>query len=157
MIDDYQGQGVGTLLMRHLAIIARAAGLKELIAEVLPENSAMRKVFGKFGFQASPRTGPRCGPSGAYSLKAPRPPPIRGAMPGRSRQQPPAARSGHRRPPTMSPMMSMACPNEVPDNAERDACTHRTPITASGGTSAEGNSMISPRASAAQIKAQMLR
>jgi RimJ/RimL family protein N-acetyltransferase len=52
VIDDYQGQGVGTLLMRHLAVIARAAGLKELIAEVLPENAAMRKVFGKFGFQA---------------------------------------------------------------------------------------------------------
>jgi RimJ/RimL family protein N-acetyltransferase len=52
VIDDYQGQGVGTLLMRHLAVIARAAGLKELIAEVLPENTAMRKVFGKFGFTA---------------------------------------------------------------------------------------------------------
>lgn len=52
VIDDYQGQGVGTLLMRHLAVIARKAGLKELVAEVLPENAAMRKVFGKFGFQA---------------------------------------------------------------------------------------------------------
>jgi GNAT superfamily N-acetyltransferase len=52
VIDDYQSQGVGTLLMRHLAIIARRAGLKELSAEVLPENTAMRKVFGKFGFQA---------------------------------------------------------------------------------------------------------
>ena len=52
VIDDYQGQGIGTLLMRHLAAIARQAGLKELIAEVLPENAAMRKVFGKFGFQA---------------------------------------------------------------------------------------------------------
>src|SRR5690242_5280865 len=51
VIDDYQGQGLGTLLMRHLALIARKAGLKELIAEVLPENTAMRKVFGKFGFQ----------------------------------------------------------------------------------------------------------
>jgi RimJ/RimL family protein N-acetyltransferase len=56
VIDDYQGQGVGTLLMRHLAVIARKAGLRELIAEVLPENAAMRKVFGKFGFQA--RRGP---------------------------------------------------------------------------------------------------
>jgi RimJ/RimL family protein N-acetyltransferase len=55
VIDDYQGQGVGTLLMRHLAVIARKAGLKELIAEVLPENAAMRKVFSKFGFQ--PRRG----------------------------------------------------------------------------------------------------
>jgi RimJ/RimL family protein N-acetyltransferase len=52
VIDDYQGQGVGTLLMRHLAVIARTAGLKELVAEVLPENAAMRKVFSKFGFQA---------------------------------------------------------------------------------------------------------
>jgi RimJ/RimL family protein N-acetyltransferase len=52
VIDDYQGQGVGTLLMRHLAVIARNSGLKELIAEVLPENAAMRKVFGKFGFEA---------------------------------------------------------------------------------------------------------
>jgi RimJ/RimL family protein N-acetyltransferase len=52
VIDDYQGQGVGTLLMRHLAVVGRAAGLKELVAEVLPENAAMRKVFSKFGFQA---------------------------------------------------------------------------------------------------------
>ncbi len=52
VIDDYQGKGIGTLLMRHLAIIARSAGLKELIADVLPENGAMRKVFSKFGFEA---------------------------------------------------------------------------------------------------------
>ena len=52
VIDDYQGQGIGTLLMRHLAVLARKAGLRELIAEVLPENAAMRKVFSKFGFQA---------------------------------------------------------------------------------------------------------
>lgn len=52
VIDDYQGQGLGTSLMRHLAVLAREAGLKELVAEVLPENAAMRKVFGKFGFQA---------------------------------------------------------------------------------------------------------
>ncbi len=46
-IDDYQGQGIGTLLMRHLAVLARKAELRELIAEVLPENAAMRKVFSK--------------------------------------------------------------------------------------------------------------
>src|SRR4051812_25062171 len=51
VIDDYQGQGLGTLLMRHLAVFARTAGLKQLIAEVLQENAAMRKVFSKFGFQ----------------------------------------------------------------------------------------------------------
>jgi RimJ/RimL family protein N-acetyltransferase len=51
VIDAYQGQGIGTMLTRHLASLARAAGLKELVADVLPENAAMRKVLGKFGFQ----------------------------------------------------------------------------------------------------------
>ena len=59
VIDDYQGQGLGSLLMRHLALIARKAGLTELIAEVLPENTALRKVFSKFGFQACRGSDPR--------------------------------------------------------------------------------------------------
>ena len=49
VIDQYQGQGVGAALMRHLAAIARAAGLQELIAEVLSENVPMLKVFEKSG------------------------------------------------------------------------------------------------------------
>jgi hypothetical protein len=36
--------------MRHLAGIARGAGLGELIADVLPENNAMLRVFAKSGF-----------------------------------------------------------------------------------------------------------
>jgi GNAT superfamily N-acetyltransferase len=52
VIDAYQGQGIGAMLTRHLASLARAAGLNELAADVLPENTAMRKVLGKFGFQA---------------------------------------------------------------------------------------------------------
>jgi ribosomal protein S18 acetylase RimI-like enzyme len=59
VIDGYQGQGIGSLLMRHLAGIARDAGLTELIAEVLPENTAMRKVFSKFGFKPAPRREPQ--------------------------------------------------------------------------------------------------
>jgi RimJ/RimL family protein N-acetyltransferase len=43
--DAHQGQGIGTALMRHLAVLARRAGLKELIADVLPENTTMLKVF----------------------------------------------------------------------------------------------------------------
>jgi ribosomal protein S18 acetylase RimI-like enzyme len=43
--DAHQGQGIGTALMRHLGAIARNAGLKELIADVLPENTAMLKIF----------------------------------------------------------------------------------------------------------------
>ena len=33
--------------MRHLGAIARAAGLEELVAEVLPDNAPMLKVFRK--------------------------------------------------------------------------------------------------------------
>ena len=40
VIDQYQGQGIGSLLMRHLAAIARAAGLRELIAEILSRKHA---------------------------------------------------------------------------------------------------------------------
>jgi GNAT superfamily N-acetyltransferase len=50
VIDQYQGQGIGAALMRHLAGIARGAGLRELIADVLPGNDAMLKVFAKSGF-----------------------------------------------------------------------------------------------------------
>jgi RimJ/RimL family protein N-acetyltransferase len=52
VVDAYQGKGIGTALMRHLLAIARDAGLQELIAEVLPENATMLKVFGGFGFRA---------------------------------------------------------------------------------------------------------
>jgi GNAT superfamily N-acetyltransferase len=49
VVDEYQGQGVGAALMRHLAAIAREGGLRELIAEVLPDNTGMLKVFEKSG------------------------------------------------------------------------------------------------------------
>ena len=45
VIDDYQRKGLGTVLMRRLAAIAREAGLKELVAEVLADNAPMLKVF----------------------------------------------------------------------------------------------------------------
>lgn len=59
VVDAYQGQGIGTVLMRHLAALARDAGLKELVAEVLPENTAMLKVFKKFGFQPGSKREPQ--------------------------------------------------------------------------------------------------
>jgi RimJ/RimL family protein N-acetyltransferase len=49
IIDQYQAQGIGSILMHHLAIIARAAGLQELVAEVLPENKPMLKLFERSG------------------------------------------------------------------------------------------------------------
>jgi GNAT superfamily N-acetyltransferase len=59
VIDTWQGRGIGSILMRHLVEIARDAGLKELIAEVLPENAAMIKIFGKFGFSPGSRRDPQ--------------------------------------------------------------------------------------------------
>jgi ribosomal protein S18 acetylase RimI-like enzyme len=59
VVDEYQGQGIGAALMRHLAAIARAAGLEELIAEVLPDNIAMLKVFEKSGLRVSTTREPR--------------------------------------------------------------------------------------------------
>jgi GNAT superfamily N-acetyltransferase len=51
VVDQFQRQGVGAALMRHLATIARAAGIRELTAEVLAENIPMLKVFEKSGLQ----------------------------------------------------------------------------------------------------------
>ena len=59
VIDAYQAQGIGTLLTRHLAALARNAGLKELIAEVLPENVAMLKVLRTFGFLPGSQRAPQ--------------------------------------------------------------------------------------------------
>jgi GNAT superfamily N-acetyltransferase len=53
VVDQYQGQGIGMALLRHLAAIARSAKLQELIAEVLPDNIPMLKVFEKGGFGLS--------------------------------------------------------------------------------------------------------
>jgi RimJ/RimL family protein N-acetyltransferase len=59
VVDAFQAQGIGTILMRHLAALARDAGLKELIAEVLPENTAMLRVFRKFGFLPGSQRAPQ--------------------------------------------------------------------------------------------------
>ncbi len=53
VIDDYQGQRIGSALMRSLTKIALDAGLRELVAEVLPENTPMIAVFKKSGLPFS--------------------------------------------------------------------------------------------------------
>jgi GNAT superfamily N-acetyltransferase len=53
VIDRYQGRGIGASLVRHLVIVARKAGLHELIAEVLPENKSMLHLFQKSGLPVS--------------------------------------------------------------------------------------------------------
>jgi GNAT superfamily N-acetyltransferase len=51
VVDQYQGQGLGAALMSELVAIARHAGIRELIADVLGSNRAMLKVFEKSGLQ----------------------------------------------------------------------------------------------------------
>jgi RimJ/RimL family protein N-acetyltransferase len=51
VVDNYQGKGLGAALLRHLAMIARRAGLRELVAYVLPDNRAMLRVFEKSGLK----------------------------------------------------------------------------------------------------------
>jgi ribosomal protein S18 acetylase RimI-like enzyme len=51
VVDRCQGKGLGSILMRHLISIARRAGLRELVAEVLPENRPMLKVLEKCGLK----------------------------------------------------------------------------------------------------------
>ena len=58
VVDQYQGQGIGTTLMRHLVAIARGAGLRELVADVLPDNRQMLKVFEKSGLPMSTKREP---------------------------------------------------------------------------------------------------
>ncbi len=47
--DEFQGQGLGTMLVGALGVAARASGLTRLGGEVLSDNVAMRKVFDKAG------------------------------------------------------------------------------------------------------------
>ncbi len=49
--DAFQAKGVGTLLLEHLAGIARCHGITEFRANVLEENSLMIQVFSCIGFR----------------------------------------------------------------------------------------------------------
>lgn len=47
--EDFQGMGVGTLLLRHLTELARLSGIEKFTALVLPENHKMLDVFAHSG------------------------------------------------------------------------------------------------------------
>jgi acyl-CoA synthetase (NDP forming)/GNAT superfamily N-acetyltransferase len=49
--DEMRGHGVGTLLLEHLAALARTQGVRRFTADVLAENGAMIRVFLDAGFQ----------------------------------------------------------------------------------------------------------
>jgi RimJ/RimL family protein N-acetyltransferase len=53
--DPHQKLGIATHLITHLIAIARGAGLEQLVAEVLPENVPMLKVFERCGLAMTTR------------------------------------------------------------------------------------------------------
>lgn len=64
--DAFQGKGVGTLLLEHLAAGARRNGILEFRADVLEENSRMIEVFTSIGFRVE-----RCQGSGVVHFSFP--------------------------------------------------------------------------------------
>ena len=48
--DPWQGQGLGTIMTRHILEIARNRGIKKVIAYVLEDNAGMLRLFKKFRF-----------------------------------------------------------------------------------------------------------
>ena len=51
VVDEFQGQGVASAMLRHLTSLARAAGLREFLADVLPDNTAMLRVLEHSGLR----------------------------------------------------------------------------------------------------------
>lgn len=49
--DDYQGRGIGTLLMNALVVAASYDGVRRFTARVLTDNYAMRRILDRFGAQ----------------------------------------------------------------------------------------------------------
>ena len=53
--DHFQGKGIGSVLLEHLAAIGHEAGLTRFIAEVLPRNRKMLNVFTEAGYHVNHR------------------------------------------------------------------------------------------------------
>ena len=51
--DHYQGKGIGSVLLEHLAAIARDVGITRFTAEVLPQNRKMLSVFSDAGYDVT--------------------------------------------------------------------------------------------------------
>ena len=51
--DDWHNKGIGSFLLKHLAVIAKRNGISGFTAEVLIQNRAMQKVFNKSEFKVT--------------------------------------------------------------------------------------------------------
>jgi len=49
--DAYQGRGIGSVLLEHLAAAAAEEGISRFTAEVLPQNATMQRVFADAGYE----------------------------------------------------------------------------------------------------------
>lgn len=54
--DDHQRQGIGPLLLAHLADHARREGITDLVAETLPENASILRLLRRFSSAATAAT-----------------------------------------------------------------------------------------------------
>jgi len=86
--DAYQGRGVGSALLEHLAEAARESGISRFVAEVLPQNRTMLRVFSDAGFQVGREYG-----DGVVHLTFPIAPTERSVEVQRGREQKAEARS----------------------------------------------------------------
>ena len=64
VLDEYQGRGVGTELLKYLTFLAKRQGLLGFTAEVLEENKHMLHLFERMGFDLQKRID-----SGVYELR----------------------------------------------------------------------------------------
>lgn len=51
VVDQYQARGIGTALLKHMAVIAQKAGIQTFEAYVLWENTHIRELFEHCGYQ----------------------------------------------------------------------------------------------------------
>ncbi len=51
--DHYQGKGIGSVMLEHLAAIAQEMGINRFVAEVLPQNRKMLTVFKEAGYEVT--------------------------------------------------------------------------------------------------------
>ena len=55
VLDEFQGRGIGTILLHHLAQIARRQGINKFAAYVMGDNHQMLEVFANSGFRTRDR------------------------------------------------------------------------------------------------------
>jgi acyl-CoA synthetase (NDP forming)/RimJ/RimL family protein N-acetyltransferase len=51
--DHFQGRGIGSVMLEHLAAIAQEMGITRFVAEVLPQNRKMLTVFKDAGYEVT--------------------------------------------------------------------------------------------------------